>query len=472
MNEKTLNNLAYLYISIPIIIFLSGWCKPLIAIPIISLIVLSIIYRIKNTPRIDILKYLKKNKKAIIITFLIAAIYVYLSGIGGYVYQNSDHLYRNAVFKELVNNPWPIYHKPQGIFNTDTIFVYYFALWLPSALIAKITNIEVGYFILYIWCLLGVVLTFCYIKKYYKGKSFIPLILFIFFSGLDIVERFLLGKDNLLDMTTMPIHLEWIGAFQMSSFTTQIFWVFNQAIPAWIITFFMLKEEDNRYIGVILAMSLIFCTLPAAGLVFIFIYKIFFATLLSKKKKDIKEWLTHTFSWQNILIGIPILIINYLFLKSNLSGNKISFGINEEQYLNVLIIYIYEFGIYYLLTYKYIDNKPLYWISFISLLICPLIQIGHSQDFCMRACIPSQIIMFTLVLETLCKTRKENKFIFIILCITLSLGMFTPFNEIQRTIKSTNSTTHRKYINLSNSYNSNNFYGNKENNIFVKYISK
>lgn len=62
MNTKLLNNLTYTYLSIPTIIFLIGWCKPIISIPITILILLSIIYRIKNN-KINILKEIKDNKK-------------------------------------------------------------------------------------------------------------------------------------------------------------------------------------------------------------------------------------------------------------------------------------------------------------------------------------------------------------------------------------------------------------------------
>ena len=57
-----LNNITYIYLMIPIIIFLIGWVKLYISIPISILILFSIINRFKNK-KINILKYLKENKK-------------------------------------------------------------------------------------------------------------------------------------------------------------------------------------------------------------------------------------------------------------------------------------------------------------------------------------------------------------------------------------------------------------------------
>ena len=469
MDKDRINNITYTYLIIPIIIFLFGWCKYVIAFPIAMLLVISIVYRFKkyNENNYSIFYYIKKHKIEILVMMLIAGIYVFLSGIGGYVYQNYDHLFRNAIFEDLVEYDWPVYLEPQGMFKNSIIFIYYFALWLPAACIGKIFGISVGYYAFYLWCTIGVFLTFLHIKNFFKGNYLIPIILFIFFSGLDIVEKFLYG-ESLMNMIFSSKHIEWIGAFQMSSFTTQLFWVFNQAIPAWLITLFMLNEKDNRYMGVM------YCTLPAAGLGFVFIYKVFFDNLIEVRyKSKIKRWLKSTFTWQNIVIGIPVLVILYLFLKSNTSGGKIHFGVSESRILNVLIIYIFEFVIYYALVYKYCKKKSLFWISMISLIICPLISVGNGQDFCMRACIPGQVIMFTFVIESLYEAyRKKDRVILCGLVIVLMIGSITPLNEIKRTIQNTNEDTEMSRYNLATSSCAENFYGYKDKSLFVKYIAR
>lgn len=323
MNTKLLNNLTYTYLSIPTIIFLIGWCKPIISIPITILILLSIIYRIKNN-KINILKEIKDNKKTIIITLIISLIIIYLSGIGGYTFQNEDHLYRNTIFEELVNNNWPIYHNEIGNYNKSIIFTYYFASWLPASIIAKITNISIGYLFLYLWNVTGLFIVLNYLKTYSKDKGYSVILLFLLFSGLDILSEIYNG-NNPFKIILNSTHMEWGTTFQMSSFITQLFWVYNQAIPAWLITLFILKEKDNKYIGTIIAMSLLFCTFPPAGLLFILIYKVFI-----ENKSNIKEWLKNTFTWQNILIGLPLLIIYYLFIGTNNSSQSIK---NRNRFL-------------------------------------------------------------------------------------------------------------------------------------------
>lgn len=472
MSKKVLNDLIYLYICVPIIIFLLGWCKLYIAIPIVALMIFSIVARFK----IQDFKSIKLDKKEFGITVLIAAIYTFISGISGYVFQNWDHIFRNAVLEELVNNAWPIYHGPSSNFSFDTIFVYYFAHWLPASVFGKLFGLEFGYFMLYVWSLLGIILVFECIKKYFNGKFYIPLIIFIFFSGLDILEGLLYG-ENIVQLIFNSEHLEWFTGYQMSSFTTQMFWVFNQAIPAWCITFFILQEEDNRYLGPVMAMGLLFCTLPAVGLIFLFVYKVFFETLLEDKNRDVKKWIKNTFSWQNIILGVPLLLACVMFVTSNSCNQKVVFEINL---INAYILYLHEILIYYVIVYRYIENKSLYWLSLMLLLICPAVKIGEGQDFCMRASIPSLIVMFIFVLQTLSYTYKNrdkeiDRKVFKILVAVLIIGAFTPINEINRTFKNTKFSNNRvesiDLLNCSKSY-SENYFGDKNKSLFVKYIAK
>ena len=57
----------------------------------------------------------------------------------------------------------------------------------------------------------------------------------IFFSGLDIIGCFI-QEWNFQSFASI-LHLEWwLEGFQFSSNTTCLFWVYNQAVPAWIAT--------------------------------------------------------------------------------------------------------------------------------------------------------------------------------------------------------------------------------------------
>ena len=468
--EIILNDITFLYLIIPVIIFLLGWVKLWISGILTILLITSIIFRIKKYkyPKKDIKKYLSRNLKEILCVFLIVSGLVFLSGIGGFVFQNFDHIYRNSIFKDLINNNWPIYLPKGGNFTKDVIFSYYFAIWLPSALVGKAFGINAGYIALYLWCVIGVYITMRYFKIYYKKNFFVPILLFIGFSGLDIIEQLLYG-GNILHLLILSSHLEWTTGYQFSSFTTQLFWVFNQAIPAWLLTLAILNEKDSKRLVVLLACSLIFSTLPTVGLAFVTIYKVYFT---GQEKPSINKIINKTkelFTFENILIGIPLLIIFLTFVMSNSTNGTVSFGISIHNILPIIISIVFEFLLYYLLVIKYCKDKYLIIISLISLLICPLITISSGGDFCMRASIPGLMTLFVLLLEAVPKMNKRD---FIIFFIIFTIGAITPLNEIKRTVYYTNKNTKREAIVLITSPNQQNFYGYKDESLFVKFFAR
>ena len=167
--------LGYLYIILPIIIFLIGYCNIQTAIVGIIIMTTCSYLLFRDCPKL----WIPQNKKEwllLSVVFLITLIWVFYSGIGGYSYQNADHSIRNPLFEMLVNNQWPV------IADTNYYISYYIGFWTPAATISKIFNgnIELGYFIQFIWAILGTFSTFYYITAIFRRKILLPVIIFIF----------------------------------------------------------------------------------------------------------------------------------------------------------------------------------------------------------------------------------------------------------------------------------------------------
>ena len=477
MKNNLIEKLLYVYIIIPIIIFLYFWCKPIISLPLIIMLCL-VFYKDFRFEKDDIIKiknYFIDNYKEFFILLLLIIIITLISGLGGYFWQNDDHLYRNGIFETLVNNGWPITMAHGGNFTSKVIFVYYFAFWLPAASVGKLFGINFGYFVLMLWTVIGLCLLFQMLKKYSKKSIFLIVILFFLFSGLDIVEKMIYGAD-VVDIITKHSHIEWLGYIQYSSFTTQLFWVFNQAIPAWLITLYVLNQKYNNCVGIIVVTSLLYCTLPALSIAVITIYKVIqnYFTTYKKMKSPLKIWIINTFTWENLLVAFPLFIVLALFVKSNTSGGSITFGLTDsiDKYL---VSIFFEFAIYYILIFKYQLKKPLLYISFIILLICPFVSINSAYDFCMRVSIPMLIILFCYILEALDKAKSENKRVYLfIFYLILLLGAITPINEFARTLSKPKNVLiqENKSIELITSVCQTNFFGYADDSIFYKYIMR
>ncbi len=436
--SKMINRLVILYLSLPIIIFLLGWVKPLIAIPT-SIIILYCLYQVLKvdgnlTRKITITK---KEFKTLISIFLIILLWVYLSGIGKLVFQNSDHLARNPIFELLVNCRWPVVKTVlfEGV-DTPFILVYYIGFWLPSALVGKLFGITAGFFFQVIWAAMGIWLFYYLVCCQLNKISVVPLIIFIFFSGLDAFGTAILSGSYV--PVTGQEHIEWwTRGMQFSSFTTQLFWVFNQALPAWLLTMLILLQKTNKYIVLLLGVSLICCPLPFMGVLPFALYVI----IRNRNNSDNKNLkFDHLFSVENIIGGGIAGIITFLYFRSNQNasniGDYLTVSGDMNNYLFSLFMFILlEVGVYFIVIYKYQKKNPLFYIVFIFLTLCPMIRIGGGADFCMRASIPALTVLYIMVIQTIYKMmEKKDKISFIAICIILVLGSITPIHEINRTV--------------------------------------
>ncbi len=473
-----LKSLAYLYILLPLIIFLLGWTKLyIIGLPLSVAIVLCLYTMIKNTQKPENFKNQSKTKiYKIIIIALIIILWVLWSGIGGYAWQNSDHYWRNELFELLVKYKWPVV---KGTVEGTRAIAYYIGFWMVPALVGKLFGISAGYFAQYVWALIGVSLVYKLMCRRFKKVSILILLAFIFFSGLDIIGQLVNSFQDFTD-GEIGYHLEnWIYGYQFSSFTTQLFWVFNQAIYAWIITLIMI-EEKNRAMVLIMAAGLLSSTLPMVGLAPIVLVKVY-SNVIEKSKSSgegfFKSFSKTCLTYENIVGFISALVIMMLFFGNEAVAN--SSVINQRTAGNTVFTYLLFLSIeivpFILFTFKRNYKEKLYQASLVMLLICPLLTIGDSIDFCMRASIPALLILFIYIVETFdARMKLKDKKSIIAFCLVFAIGAITPISEFVRT------TVHQKehmevgkvMVGSHHIFEELNFSTNVETNLFFKYLAK
>lgn len=475
-----------LYLLLPFLLFLAGWCRWYIAIPCILLLLFAL-FRMcqkKNLPEIWQPEWNNEDlqKTAIIIAIVVA--WVYLSGIGALVFQNTDHSYRNTIFELLVNRNWPVKGNVSIDGTTSSRgLIYYIGFWLPAAFVGKHTTLNIGYLFQVLWAVLGILGFYYLVCTIRKKISIWPLIVFIFFSGLDIVGYHLHGIS--LNDVSLTKHLEWWTTFQFSSFTTQLFWVFNQSIPIWLILLLMYHQKSNRFIVLLMGLAMLYGTLPFIGLLPFAAY-----FMLSRKYKGEKHfskewwkfWCKDTFSIENVAAGGLTVIISFLYLCGNASGQLISIGIDNLDIRGFFFMYIItvlvEFVPYFILTHQKHKANPLFYISLGTLLICPLIRVGSGQDFCMRASIPALVILFLIVLDTFEYGLKEKAYkILIPLSAVYLIGAVTVQHELLHTISQTmvryktQEQIYQTSVNSSEILGGNNFSGDVDSSFFYQYMA-
>lgn len=451
IDYKRLRNITLLYITLPIIIFFIGWLKLHWAI-LFTIFYLFASFRVcKDEIDADLMILPKSALTGIIV---IAVIWCLMAGQGGYFSQSEDFNYRNAIFRDMISLDWPIMY-PQN----NTAMVYYIGHWMVPALIGKIAmfvagkNIGwiLGNFTLFLWTTIGIILVTLLIIKAVRIKKtktiIIVMIIFVFFSGLDIIGILFQSITN--RRLIIVNHLEWWATLaQYSSISTCLFWIFNQALVPWLIILLYINKESIKNYAFLGFSCLLYAPLPFIGIIPYLIGKASLELVNAFKKKEVLLYFKQTFSVQNIIALFTIFPIMYLYYYSNSTINSAGVQMNNNSPWGLLktmvvisLFVVLEFALYAIVIY-YENKKNLdYYICVIMLFTILFLKIGNANDFTMRVSIPSLMMLMILVIKSLLQVEHKmlnnqkhplKRYKTIILVVLLLLGAFTPATEFIR----------------------------------------
>lgn len=431
-----LESLSAAYLYIPVILFILGWVKPIIAIPVVAALLYSLFVFKRNIHKGTTVSAPVTDRKYTVLIILILIGWVFISGVGGFVWQNTwDHKFRNALFNDLVAYPWPV-------INGDTGLCYYIGFWIPAALVGKLFSVEVGYFFQTIWASIGVILAVFLVFKYLGKQKIGIVILFIFFSGLDVllyVGKGIIAQRGLVTIVRSLLqgeHLELIARyFNSSSNTTLLFWLYNQIIPFWVGFMTILVQKKNKGVFFIYATMFFFCPFPCISLFPVILY-IFLKNQVFCNGNNLSAYsaIKKLLSVENLVL-LPTMLILALYYTSNIAVNKLGIlplGIPTIAFF--LASFIVEFGVYLLFVYRENKHDPILNILLVTTVICSFIVMGNSYDFAWRTCIPLSFYIMLLVAKRLMNTSFPAVARTCLLLLLLA-GAFTPTTEFLRTAR-------------------------------------
>lgn len=453
LNYGKIRKYCIVYITLPVIIFLMGWLKPQFSV-VAALLIMGCAYLVFKQKE-ESQKRILISWKMLLVLGILALVWCFFAGQGGYYYQSPDHDCRNAILRDLINFKWPVIYE-----KYDAAMVYYIGYWMPAALIGKVVLLIthsanaawlVGNFALLIWSTVGILLVFLLliysVNANTKKKMIAACFLFIFFSGLDVVGEIAFNQR-------LYWHIEWwSGIYQYSSITTCLFWVFNQAVIPWIVILCLINEKSVKNYAFIGVMCLPSGPFPFLG---IFIYCIFLGIKFgidAIKAKKLKRFLKEIASPQNVFICLIIVPIYFVYYTSNaaVSSSGESGGLCffwEEISSSLLydtfkyiMFFILEAGVYAFVIYRKNKKNILFYITVFSLMLIALFRMCNSADFAMRVSIPAIAVLGYMVIDYLINNfndRKSQKAglrcAYALLVTIYILGSVTPVIEFARGI--------------------------------------
>jgi hypothetical protein len=436
---KYLHRISILYLVLPFLLFVLGWLRLSIAIPVV-LLTLWATWRLLS--QLPITNYPLPAPRVTSYLLLITGIWLLLSGIGGYAFQNWDHHWRNAVFHDLIAYDFPvIYSAPEK--GAIQMLVYYVGYFLPAAWVGKFLGWQAANFALFLWTWLGVLLVALQLGNILKTSPLKTALLLIFFSGLDAVGAALFARDY--PTLFPPIqHLEiWSGNLQYSSFTTQLFWVFNQAVPAWLCITLLADESILHSPSTILysPSTILYSPFPIPFKLLIFSFAFFFAPLaaIGLLPYLIIEIFKHTdfkAPFKNLRLDVLlasgiIFLVSFLYFSSNTAAQER--GLQSIALKDFLAFFLLEGGLLWLALAPLKWRDPRWAVTGLLLAIIPFIQFGSGRDFVMRASIAPLFYLMIMTGEAIFSKTTPRLLLFTFYFL-LALGSLTPLYEINRSV--------------------------------------
>lgn len=494
LSDLALRRTAYAFLSLPVFIFLVGYLRWYVALPTALAWLAALLFACRA--RTGKRRELQLSKGGLAALIALAALWCVLAGIGNFYYQSDDWSARNAIFRDLITHPWPVIYPAK-----NAALVYYIGYWLPAALVGKLflpfgakVAFAAGNMALLVWSTLCVCLVFLLLLSTLQTVSRramqLALAVFIGFSGLDILGTLC---DVLFMGKAMPNHLEWWAfLFQYSSITTCLFWVFNQAVLAWVATLCFLQEKGLGSRIFVLVCTLGSAPFAAVGLSLYLLCDLFFAV---REHRSLRAPLRALCTWQNLLSLLLIAPVLGLYYATNLAlamtGQFASYAplwryavllaagvalclaawllwrrLRKKPHPAVLFwvgaaciplaaafftdricpLYVsfllLECGIYLALLLLLGERERCFYPTVLLLLLCPIFVLGTGADFSMRVSIPGILVLCVMCIRALLdhgsalwqKAWDLRRVAVLLLVIALCIGACTPLFELGRGI--------------------------------------
>lgn len=364
--------------------------------------------------------------RTLLFAFCISLALFVLGGEGRFFYANTDWQVRDAVLRDMATNPWPFAYDLNGsaYFLRAPIGLYLLpAMFGSGAETALLISNAIR---------LAILLSIAWHLFEGNRERIVALAIFIIFSGWDIVGTALyawLGGNPSWD------HIEaWNIGSQYSSHVTQAFWVPQHAIAGWTCAVtFLLWRKGLLPIGLFAAsipLVAIWSPLAIMGAVPFAL----FAGIVALRRRAV-TWNDTALATLGFALSLPAL----LYLKIDASSVGMHWHSMRVAVWGLCVgLEVLPFALPLLWGsgFRQTDQSVVLLVVLL-LLLMPLIQVGVSADFQMRASIMPLALLAIFFAQWICQHLQRGPrpativgYVF----VAIGLGAPTPLLEIRRAL--------------------------------------
>ena len=366
------------------------------------------------------------SMQRLLLLFCFSIIVLIVAGEGRFFYANIDWQVRDAVLRDMAMHPWPFAYGVDG--QPPQMLRAPIGIYLIPALIWKAAGPTAADLAMLVQnaALLTIVLALG--SSLFDGRRarLIALTMATLFSGLDAIGHWLTHP-------AWESHLEfWFDWLQLSSHITQLFWVPMHAIAGWTAAILILLwRKGVAPVGIVLAilpLTLLWSPFALLGV----IPFLAFAVVQDLRHRRISAGDIIAPSLTSLL-SVPSL----LFLGA--AGDGVGIRLLATPLAPWLLFMTLEVLVWsvplWIIARRYPalqgpHQRAFIVIATLFLLLSPLVQIGWSIDFMMRASIPALAILCAMAAHAWVLT--PSRVARLVLMVMLTLASITGLSEARR----------------------------------------
>jgi hypothetical protein len=384
--------------------------------------------------------------KQVSYTFLPLLIFSFFSGVGGFGFQLSDWEKHNSMLRDLMVQPWPVhYGNSEGLNST---LIYYFAYYLPAALVGKVLGWDVANCALLGWSILGLLLLSIWLTIFVGKKIWWLGLAFILFNSYDFIgfhidNLLMWGRiqygigfegDHLRHLRSTwkwefaPFNGSWFVSLNntplsFTSVTTSFLYVPQHSLPAWLGAAILLRNQfspafltelprrnsfDTAIDCLTVPLLILWSAFISIGCLPILLIKFILNWKVPNPVLDCTSNYEKNDKWLLVLIyssALSVMGITVLFFLGKQSDGEFGFsfllrpmfsGNHAFQLFKYFVFLMVSLVLPALLIWRSFklfpervgSLKPYFWLSIVLLILIPYVGYGMNNDFTLRASMP------------------------------------------------------------------------------------
>ena len=430
-----LDRIAVAYLAVPLTIFLVGWFKLWVALPLLVCVGFALRPLVDGRHRTG--SSSPVTPLHLVVAVLVGCSWTFLGGADHLVFANADWHIRDAVLHDLVVSPWPVGY---GLLDgKESLLRAPLGFYLPAALVGKWLGLPAAHSAMGFWTALGATLFLLQVLSLTPPRWAVAAgvcAIVVLFSGLDIIGSLLNDGPRFRSDWNITTHLEWwAGKYQYSSMTTQLFWVPNHAVGGWLVIGLLSRNRFGAALDGVLPMAVVtlalWSPLTALGVVPFVVWEVIAYTVQVQSLSLLRPrvWLP------SLLVGMVVaayLVLDLDHIPKGLSVGGKGAG-PAMDLLQQAQFFLLEVGFIGAATLA-IHRSSRIALALVVLALLPLAYLGPGNDLVMRASIPSLAVLAIGACLALFNVGSaanglRNK---ILLGGLLAVGAVTPIEEFAR----------------------------------------